>query len=191
MRNPSLKRPLMGFAAAQPILRFAGDDSNFRNARQAATPACASPVLSERFAEARRHNRSERRFATGLRTAQESQVERYEYQDDSDIHHQTFPELVSEKREVHTDYDGRHRHQVKHDSDRSAHFQSPLLQASRCTAVRRRLRKSYTISSAKRPRLRPGFQAMMKKFMNFRQQTLLHRDGVPIVRLSFPGGPRA
>lgn len=53
---------------------------------------------------------------------QESQVERCEHQDDSNIHCQPFPESVSEEHEIYTDYDGCHRHHVKHDSYLSAHF---------------------------------------------------------------------
>src|SRR6266851_863306 len=55
-------------------------------------------------------------------TLQESQVERCEHQDDSNIHYQPFPESVSEEHEIYTDYDGYHRHHVKHDSYLSAHF---------------------------------------------------------------------
>jgi len=55
-------------------------------------------------------------------TPQESQVERCEHQDDSNIHYQPFPESVSEEREIHTDYDGCHGHCVKRDSHLSAHF---------------------------------------------------------------------
>ena len=55
-------------------------------------------------------------------TPQESQVERCEHQDDSNIHCQPFPESVSEEHEIYTDYDGCHRHHVKHDSYLSAHF---------------------------------------------------------------------
>jgi hypothetical protein len=36
---------------------------------------------------------------------QESQVERSEYQDDSYVRHQTFPEKVSEEQDIHADYD--------------------------------------------------------------------------------------
>jgi len=55
-------------------------------------------------------------------TPQESQIERCEHQDDSNIHCQPFPESVSEKHEIYTDYDGCHRHHVKHASYLSAHF---------------------------------------------------------------------
>src|SRR5579863_3655703 len=55
---------------------------------------------------------------------QESQVERCEHQDDSNIHCQPFPESVPEEHEIYTDYDGCHRHHVKHASYLSAHFNS-------------------------------------------------------------------
>jgi len=53
---------------------------------------------------------------------QESKVERYEHQDDSNIHCQPFPESVSEEHDIYTDYDGYHRQHVKHYSYLSAHF---------------------------------------------------------------------
>jgi hypothetical protein len=53
---------------------------------------------------------------------EKSQVESAEHQDNADIHYQPFPESVPEEREIHTDYDGRHRQYVKHDSDLSAHL---------------------------------------------------------------------
>ncbi|MGC2061237.1 MAG: hypothetical protein WA653_23455, partial [Candidatus Sulfotelmatobacter sp.] len=53
---------------------------------------------------------------------QESQVESCEYQDYSNIRYQPFPESVSEEREICTDYDGHHRHHVKHSTYLSAHF---------------------------------------------------------------------
>jgi hypothetical protein len=55
-------------------------------------------------------------------TSQESQVDRSEHQDDSNIHHQAFPESVSEEREIYTNYEGCHRQHVKRDSYLSAHF---------------------------------------------------------------------
>jgi hypothetical protein len=55
-------------------------------------------------------------------TPQESQVERYEHQDDPNIHRQPFPESVSEEREIYADYDGCHRYHVKRDSYLSTHF---------------------------------------------------------------------
>src|ERR1700731_1679393 len=55
-------------------------------------------------------------------TPDESQVESCEHQDNANIHCQPFPESVSEEHEIYTDYDGCHRHHVKHDSYLSAHF---------------------------------------------------------------------
>ena len=61
-------------------------------------------------------------------TAEKSQVESREHQDNPNIYCQPFPESVSEEREIHTDYDGRHRQHVKDDAYLSAHFSqhSPL-----------------------------------------------------------------
>ena len=53
---------------------------------------------------------------------EESEVESCEHQDNANIHCQPFPESVSEEHEIYTDYDGYHRHHVKHDSYLSAHF---------------------------------------------------------------------
>ena len=53
---------------------------------------------------------------------EESQVESSEHQDNANIHCQPFPEMVSEEREIYTDYDGYHRHHVKRDGDPSANF---------------------------------------------------------------------
>src|ERR1039458_3530873 len=47
-------------------------------------------------------------------TPEESQVESCEHQDNANIHCQPFPESVSEEHEIYTDYDGCHRHHVKH-----------------------------------------------------------------------------
>jgi hypothetical protein len=55
-------------------------------------------------------------------TPEESKVESCEHQDDANIHCQPFPESVSEEQEIYTDYDGCHRHHVKHASYLSAHF---------------------------------------------------------------------
>jgi hypothetical protein len=58
-------------------------------------------------------------------TPEESQVENCEHQDNANIHYRPFPESVSEEHEIYTDYDGDHRHHVKHDSYLSAHFSLP------------------------------------------------------------------
>ncbi len=53
---------------------------------------------------------------------QKSQVERCEYQDDSYIHQQPFPEPVPEEQEIHTDHDGCQQHYIKYDRCLSRHF---------------------------------------------------------------------
>ncbi len=53
---------------------------------------------------------------------QESQVERCEHQDDSNIRYQPFPEAVSEEHDIYTDDDGCHGHHVKYASYLSAHL---------------------------------------------------------------------
>jgi hypothetical protein len=58
---------------------------------------------------------------------EESEVESCEHQDNANIHCQPFPEMVSEEREIYTDYDGYHRRHVKHDGYLSAHFQHLIL----------------------------------------------------------------
>jgi hypothetical protein len=55
-------------------------------------------------------------------TPDESQVESCEHRDNANIRYQPFPELVPEEHEIHTDYNGCHRHHVKHDSYLFAHF---------------------------------------------------------------------
>jgi hypothetical protein len=40
----------------------------------------------------------------------------------ANIHYQPFPESVSEEHEIHTNYNGCHRHDVKHYSYPIAHF---------------------------------------------------------------------
>jgi hypothetical protein len=56
---------------------------------------------------------------------EKSKVESCEHQDDANIHCQPFPEMVSEEHNIYTDYDGYHRHHVKHYSYLSAHFSQP------------------------------------------------------------------
>jgi hypothetical protein len=53
---------------------------------------------------------------------EESQVESSEHQNDADVHHQPFPETVSEDHEIDTDDNNYHRHHVKHDNYLPAHF---------------------------------------------------------------------
>ena len=52
---------------------------------------------------------------------EEFKVESSEHQDNANIHCQPFPKSVSEEPEIYTDYDGYHRHHVKHYSYLSAH----------------------------------------------------------------------
>jgi hypothetical protein len=67
------------------------------------------------------------------RTHEEPQVERCEHKDDADIHHQSFPESVSEERKIYTDYNGYHHHRVEHPNYSSVHFST----TSRSSAVMR------------------------------------------------------
>jgi hypothetical protein len=53
---------------------------------------------------------------------EESQVESSEHQDNADIHYQPLPKSISEERKIYADYNGYHRHHVKHDSYLFAHF---------------------------------------------------------------------
>jgi hypothetical protein len=53
---------------------------------------------------------------------EKSPVESREHQDNANIHCQSFPEVVSKEREIHTDYDGYHHHHVNHYSCLSARF---------------------------------------------------------------------
>jgi hypothetical protein len=63
-----------------------------------------------------------RRRAPCSWTLQESQVESCEYQDNADIHGQSFPEPTPEEQEIYTDNDGCHQHDIKHDSYLPVHF---------------------------------------------------------------------
>jgi hypothetical protein len=67
----------------------------------------------------------------GSWTPEESQVESCEHQDNANIHCQPFPESVSEEHEIYTDYDGCHRHHIKHDSYLSAHYRLDITRAKR------------------------------------------------------------
>jgi hypothetical protein len=62
------------------------------------------------------------------RTPEESEVESCEHQDNANIHCQPLPESASKEQEIYTNYDGCHRHHVKHDSYLSAHS-SALVQS--------------------------------------------------------------
>ena len=52
---------------------------------------------------------------------QESQVERREHQDDSNVHHQPLPEPVPEEQDVDGDHDGYQREHVKDGGCLSSH----------------------------------------------------------------------
>src|SRR5580692_13218920 len=61
-----------------------------------------------------------------LRQSVESQIESCEHQDNADIRHQPWPELVSEEQDIDADDDGSHRHHKKDSSHLSPHFCHPL-----------------------------------------------------------------
>src|ERR1700731_3301556 len=83
-------------------------------------------------------------------TPEESQVESYEHQDNASIHCQPFPESVSEEDDIYTDYDGCHRHQVKHDSYLSAHFRHEVTGQKATRSTENRL--THSTISAMTPR---------------------------------------
>ena len=68
----------------------------------------------------------------------ESQIERPEHQDNSDVHHQPLPEPVPEEQEVHADHDRYEREHVKHEHDGclSSHPSFPLRAAIERDGVR-------------------------------------------------------
>ena len=54
-------------------------------------------------------------------TLQKPPIERREYQDNSDVYHQTRPEVMLEEQDVHADHDAYHREHVKYADCRSSH----------------------------------------------------------------------
>jgi len=58
---------------------------------------------------------------------EEPHVESSEHQDNANIYYQPFPESVSEEREIYTNYNGYHRHRVKHFSCPSVHFNTMMV----------------------------------------------------------------
>jgi hypothetical protein len=56
-----------------------------------------------------------------LWTLQEPEIERREYQDNSNIRYQPLPEVMPEEQDVHADHDGYQREHVKHDGRLSSH----------------------------------------------------------------------
>ena len=55
-------------------------------------------------------------------TLQEPEIERREYQDDSDVDYQPLPDVVPEEQDVRADHDGYQRDHVKHDDCASSHY---------------------------------------------------------------------
>jgi hypothetical protein len=66
-------------------------------------------------------NRSIGAVAPRSWTLQEPEVESCEYQDDANIRRQPLPDAISEEHKIYTDYDRRHRQDVKYDGYLSAH----------------------------------------------------------------------
>jgi len=92
---------------------------------------------------------------------EESQVESSEHQNDANIHYQPFPESVSEEHEIYTDYNGCHRHHVKHYSYPSVHFSTTSFHFLRNGRVNERYRgrmgsaitaETVALSGISRPR---------------------------------------
>jgi len=76
-----------------------------------------------------KHNCARERQPAGaaalrLPDLQESQVEGYKHQDNTDVRHQPFPGPGSMPKEqyVYTNYKGYHQHNVQHDKHASCHF---------------------------------------------------------------------
>jgi hypothetical protein len=74
---------------------------------------------------------------------EKSQVESSENQDNANIHHQPFPESVSEEREICTDHNGCHRYHVKHHSYPSVYFSTPSFYFLRQRGLKGRMRSTY------------------------------------------------
>jgi hypothetical protein len=55
----------------------------------------------------------------------ESPIESCKHQNDSDVHHQSFPELVPEDQGIYSHDDGYHRHHVRQGNHRSRHCDLP------------------------------------------------------------------
>ena len=65
---------------------------------------------------------------SALPLSEKSEVEGYEYQNNSYIHGQPFPEPVLEEQEIHTDHNGYHEQWVKDVSRPASHFSHPVQQ---------------------------------------------------------------
>ncbi len=70
---------------------------------------------------------------------QEPQVERGEQQNDADVHHQSFPEPVSDEKHVETHDDGHHECGVGSGSDVDAHSELIILAHRELTSAMSRL----------------------------------------------------
>ena len=57
----------------------------------------------------------------------ESQIEGYPHLNDSDVRHQSCPEMVSEDHCIYRDDDGYHRHHIKYGNHRSCHCDLPQI----------------------------------------------------------------
>jgi hypothetical protein len=65
---------------------------------------------------------------------QESQVEGSNHQDNADIHHQPWPELMPEEQQIHDNDTGCHHQDAKHHIGIPGHFNHPLDDVSnRCS----------------------------------------------------------
>jgi len=100
--------------------------TRFTNACDAYPPGSLLSVPGQmRDGEPGRFCRGRRacRRVCGLRSRafEEPQVERREYQDDSDVYYQARPEVVPEEQDIHTDHDRYQREHVKHDGCVSPH----------------------------------------------------------------------
>src|SRR5215469_7337324 len=82
-------------------------------------------------------------FNATLWVLKESQIEGCKHQNDSDVHHQSFPEMVPEDQGIYSDDDGYHRHHVRHGNHRSCHcdlhwilrFEFQITQDSSCAQL--------------------------------------------------------
>jgi len=114
-------------------------------------------------------------------TPEESQVESCEHEDNANIHCQPFPESVSEEHEIYTDYDGCHRHHVKHDSYLSGHFSSSTALTAILHLTRRvarghvgdeRSKKRVTEDEFYHPVICPAVNKEMKSPSTFGSRTI-------------------
>jgi len=85
---------------------------------RSATVATAMPAV-DRTIETKSAAVAPRSWAS-----EESQIESREHQDNANVRYQPFPESVSEERDIQTNYDGYHCHDVNCDSDLFVHFSS-------------------------------------------------------------------